>query len=107
MYELLRVRTTNAISADPFLKHKRKISSAHPSQAAIICGVVAGIVDSVFGPNVAVPFTVTDLADPKLKRDYKGSAEMASEHSNMRVWGGIHFRNSLEVGEDMGKKIAA
>ena len=32
---------------------------------------------------------------------------MASEHSNMRVWGGIHFRNSLENGEDMGKKIAA
>ena len=25
----------------------------------------------------------------------------------MRVWGGIHFRNSLEVGADMGRKIAA
>ena len=24
----------------------------------------------------------------------------------MRVWGGIHFRNSLDVGYDMGKKIA-
>ena len=26
---------------------------------------------------------------------------------NVRVWGGIHFRNSLEVGDDMGRKIAA
>jgi hypothetical protein len=25
----------------------------------------------------------------------------------VRIWGGIHFRNSLEVGYDMGKKIAA
>ena len=25
----------------------------------------------------------------------------------MRVWGGIHFRNSLQVGDDMGRKIAA
>jgi hypothetical protein len=25
----------------------------------------------------------------------------------MRVWGGINFRNSLVVGENMGKKIAA
>ena len=60
----------------------------------------------MFGPNVTVPFTVNDLADPKIKRGYKSPAEMASEHSNMRVWGGIHFRNSLEVGKDMGK-IAA
>jgi hypothetical protein len=25
----------------------------------------------------------------------------------VRIWGGIHFRNSLEVGTDMGRKIAA
>jgi len=32
---------------------------------------------------------------------------MADEHQNVRVWGGIRFRNSLEVGEEMGRKIAA
>ncbi len=32
---------------------------------------------------------------------------MAEEHINVRIWGGIHFRNSLEVGNDMGRKIAA
>lgn len=79
----------------------------YPSQATIICGVVVGIMESVFGPNPAVPFTVTDLVDPTKKRDYKSIAEMAREHANVRVWGGIHFRNSLQVGEDMGKKIAA
>jgi hypothetical protein len=79
----------------------------YPSQAAIICGVVMGIMESVFGPKPVVPFTVTDLIDPKLKREYKSVAEMAREHSDMRVWGGIHFRNSLEVGEGMGKTIAA
>jgi len=78
----------------------------YPSQAAIICGVVVGIMESVFGPKPTVPFTVTDLADPKIKREYKNIAEMAAEHANVRVWGGIHFRNSLEVGENMGKQIA-
>jgi hypothetical protein len=24
----------------------------------------------------------------------------------VRIWGGIHFRNSLDVGDDMGRKIA-
>jgi hypothetical protein len=79
----------------------------YPSQAAIICGVVVGIMESVFGPNPEVPFTATDVADANKKRSYKNIAEMAAEHSNVRVWGGIHFRNSLETGEDMGKKIAA
>jgi len=34
-------------------------------------------------------------------------AEMDEEQKNVRVWGGIHFRNSLDVGHDMGKEIAA
>ena len=79
----------------------------YPSQAAIISGAAVGIMEAVFGPRPPVPFTVADLADPKIKRDYKNIAEMAAEHANVRVWGGIHFRNSLEVGDAMGKKIAA
>jgi hypothetical protein len=31
---------------------------------------------------------------------------MDQEHKEVRIWGGIHFRNSLEVGEAMGRKIA-
>jgi hypothetical protein len=79
----------------------------YPSQAAIICGVAVGIFESVFGPQPAIPFTTTDLFDPNLKRRFSNIADMDAEHKNVRVWGGIHFRNSLEVGDDMGKKIAA
>jgi hypothetical protein len=31
---------------------------------------------------------------------------MAEETKEVRIWGGIHFRNSLEVGDGMGHKIA-
>lgn len=79
----------------------------YPSQAAIINGVAVGVLESVFGPKPAIPFTTTDLFDPNLKRQFNSIAEMDEEHKNVRVWGGIHFRNSLEVGYDMGKKIAA
>ena len=51
--------------------------------------------------------TVTDFADPKIKRDFANIVEMADEQANVRVWGGIHFRNSLQVGDDMGRKISA
>ena len=78
----------------------------YPSQAAIISGVAVGVMEAVFGPKPAIPFTTADLFDPKLQRPFKSIAEMDDEHKNVRVWGGIHFRNSLDVGYDMGKKIA-
>jgi hypothetical protein len=79
----------------------------YPSQAAIINGVAVGVLESVFGPKPAIPFTTADLFDPNLKRQFNSIAEMDEEHRNVRVWGGIHFKNSLDVGYDMGKKIAA
>ncbi len=79
----------------------------YPSQAAIICGVVVGVFNSVFGPNANIAFTASDLMDAKLKRQFTSVKQMSDEHQNVRVWGGIHFRNSLDVGYDMGTKIAA
>jgi len=79
----------------------------YPSQAGIICGVAVVILESVFGPAPAIPFTTADLFDPKVTRRFNSIAEMDAEHKNVRVWGGIHFRNSLEVGDDMGKRIAS
>ena len=79
----------------------------YPSQAAISSGVAVAVLESVFGTSPAVPITATDLMDPKLTRQFTGIAQMADEHVNVRVWGGIHFRSSLDVGTDMGRKIAA
>jgi hypothetical protein len=78
----------------------------YPSQAAIVTGSAVAILESLFGPNPAVPIVAADLNDPKLTRQFKNIAELADEQKNVRIWGGIHFRNSLEVGEDMGRKSA-
>ena len=79
----------------------------YPSQAAIISGLAVGVLEAVFGPNPPIPFTATDAADPKLKREFQTIAQLAAEHNDVRIWGGIHFRNSLEVGAEMGRNIAA
>ena len=31
---------------------------------------------------------------------------MAAEVQDVRIWGGVHFRNSLKVGYDLGMKIS-
>ena len=78
----------------------------YPSQAAINATAAAAILESVFGPVTAIPFTATDIADPKRTRQFKSIADMVEEHKNVRVWGGVHFRTGLDVGADMGRKIA-
>ncbi|MGH8634900.1 MAG: vanadium-dependent haloperoxidase [Burkholderiales bacterium] len=79
----------------------------YPSQAAIAAGVSVGVLEAVFGRNLAIAVTATYFMDPKLTRQFNSIAQMAEEHANVRIWGGIHFRNSLDVGYDMGRKIAA
>ena len=78
----------------------------YPSQAAIISGVSMGILEAVVGPNPSAPVVVSDLMDPKVQRRFANVKEMADETKNVRIWGGIHFRNSLDVGDEMGRKIA-
>ena len=79
----------------------------YPSQAAIVAGSSAAILELVIAGAASVPFTVTDLADPKLTRKFTSITLLANEQCDVRVWGGIHFRNSLEVGVDMGRKMSA
>lgn len=78
----------------------------YPSQAAINAAGSAAILEAVFGPVTAIPFTATDIADAKRTRQFKSIAEMVEEHKNVRVWGGVHFRTGLDVGADMGRKVA-
>jgi hypothetical protein len=77
-----------------------------PSAAGIVAGVSIGVFEAVFGPKPATAVVVSDLLDPKLQRHYANAQQVADEVVAVRVWGGIHFRNSLEVGYGMGRKIA-
>ena len=44
--------------------------------------------------------------DPKVQRRFANVQQLADEIRNVRVWGGIHFRTSVDVGYDMGREIA-
>ncbi|MEH2507982.1 hypothetical protein V1290_006793 [Bradyrhizobium sp. AZCC 1578] len=77
----------------------------YPSQAGINAGAAQGVLEAVFGAGTE-SFTATDTSDARLSRQFTSFAQMTQEHKEVRIWGGIHFRNSLEVGEAMGRKIA-
>jgi hypothetical protein len=79
----------------------------HPSQAAIFGSVVAGVFEAVFGTGAGPALVVTDSADPKLTRQFDSFAAIVEETRAVRIWGGIHFRHSLEVSDAMGRRIAS
>jgi hypothetical protein len=79
----------------------------YPSQAAIFGSVVAGVFEAVFGTDAGPALVVTDSADPKLTRSFDSFAAIVEETRLVRIWGGIHFRHSLEVSDAMGRQIAS
>lgn len=78
----------------------------YPSQAAISAGVMLGVMELVLGSDLKTPIVISDPSNPAVKRTLT-VGQIAEEHNNIRVWGGIHFRTSLVVATDMGRKIAA
>ena len=78
----------------------------YPSQAAIIAGTASALLAQATGDRNAGPLTLVDSADPKLTRTITGLVALAEEQRSVRIWGGIHFRNSLETSERMGRALA-
>ena len=76
----------------------------YPSQAAILAGGSSAALALVSG-TVDVPVTVTDSVNPKVTRPFASIAKLAEEQRLVRIWGGIHFRTSLEVSDVLGKAI--
>ena len=78
----------------------------YPSQATINATIASAILESVFGPVKAIPFTATDVRDSKWTRQLASLADMAEEQKNVRVWGGVHYRFAIRTSEDVGRKVA-
>jgi len=78
--------------------------NAHPARAGINAGAARSILESIFG-TAPEGFDITDAADARLQRHFDNLAQMGEEHKEVRIWGGIHFRNSLNVGDAMGRKL--
>jgi hypothetical protein len=79
----------------------------YPSQATINATIASAVLESVFGPVKAIPFTATDVRDPKRTRQFSSLTDMAEEQKNVRIWGGVHYTFAIRTSEDVGQKVAA
>jgi hypothetical protein len=76
----------------------------YPSQAAILAGTGSAALALLKG-SAQTPVTIADAADPKLTRTFQSIGKLAEEQRLVRIWGGIHFRTSLEVSDALGAML--
>lgn len=76
----------------------------YPSGHSTITAAAATVLTSVYGENFAFRDT-SDLRYIGMERSFKSFTEAADEASISRLYGGIHYRFSIETGAEMGRKL--
>jgi hypothetical protein len=77
----------------------------YPCAHCITASAVATVLEAEFGTGKVSAITMTSSTAPGVTRRWERISDYVREVENARVWGGIHYRNSTEVGERMGKEI--
>ena len=80
----------------------------HPEYPCAHCtvdGAAGAVLKSVFGAGQVPAFTLTSADMPGVTRRYTSIRQLEDEVSMARIWGGVHFRTSIEVGYALGKQV--
>ena len=74
--------------------------AAHPTAA----GAASTVLASIFGDATSFSFTTTTAPDGAV-RSYTSFSQAAEEDAASRVYVGFHFRNSVNTGLALGRKV--
>jgi hypothetical protein len=80
----------------------------HPEYPCAHCaadGAAGAILEAAFGAGPLPSFSLTFGAMPGVTRDYGSIRQIEAEVFMARIWGGVHFRNSNEVGDMLGAAV--
>ena len=77
----------------------------YPCAHCITQAAVAAVLGAAYGDTLT--FGLTSVTAPGVTRRYTKLSDYAAEVINARVYDGVHYRTSGDVGADMGRKIGA
>jgi hypothetical protein len=77
----------------------------YPCAHCINSGAVAAVLESEFGNGPTPGLNMTSSGLPGVVRRWSSISEWADEMALARIYGGVHYRNSIVVGKAMGKSI--
>jgi hypothetical protein len=79
----------------------------YPCAHCISSAAVAAVLEAHFGRGTVPEVVMTSPTAPGVTRRWSRIADYATEVNNARIWGGVHYRHSTEVGERIGRRIGA
>jgi hypothetical protein len=79
----------------------------YPCAHCIVSGVVGTILKAEIGDGPTPTLTTTSAAAGGVTRSWTRIEDFMDEVARARVFDGVHFRNSTQVGTAMGKQIGA
>ena len=77
----------------------------YPAGHATSSGAATAVLAAFYGDDTC--FSLQSPTMPGVTRYYSSFSRASDEVDDARVFGGIHFRNSCEVGQRMGRELAA
>ncbi|HYY24974.1 MAG TPA: vanadium-dependent haloperoxidase, partial [Candidatus Udaeobacter sp.] len=77
----------------------------YPCAHCITSAAVATVLEAEFGAGSLPPITMTSPTAPGVTRRWTRINDYVEEIGHARIWGGIHYRNSVQVGQAMGRRI--
>jgi hypothetical protein len=77
----------------------------YPCAHCISAGAVAAVLEAEFGSGRVATFAMTSPTAPGVTHRWERIADYVDEVRHARIWGGLHYRQSTEVGERMGRAI--
>lgn len=80
-------------------------NSDYPSGGAVAGGTLAQLIAAFRGDSAAPLVWVNSALS--MTRSWPTAEAMGRELADSRVWSGVHFRNSVEVGYRIGEQLAA
>jgi hypothetical protein len=82
----------------------------YPSGHSFLVGAFTETLKTFFGTDqVHLTLSASKTAVPQIvkeTRTYAGVAEIVREVDNARIWGGLHYRHSMDDGEAQGAAVA-
>jgi hypothetical protein len=79
----------------------------YPCAHCVVAAAVGTVLQAEIGTGATPTLTTTSYLVKGPARNWKKIDEFVQEVANARVYDGVHFRNSTEVGITMGKQIGA
>jgi hypothetical protein len=79
----------------------------YPCAHCIISGAVASVIEAALGTADIPEVAMTSPTAPGVTHRWTNIRAYNDEISYARIWAGFHYRFSVRVGQDMGRKIGA